>query len=126
MMEAFIILCSSTLLLAIAVGIMARPVLKHIGAYTKTHLELYFAAYLKATCLVLLAMGGTFKETWQPVTLAQTANWAPWDWVIHFLAPLLSGLAVISAFLDRSMQRADEVKAKTASNTPPDGSSTST
>jgi hypothetical protein len=123
---AFIILCSSTLLLAIAVGIMCRPIIKGIGAYAKAHAELYAVAYCKASCLILLAMGTTFKETWQPVTAAEAGNWQWWDWAIHFLAPLLSGLAVLGAFLDRSMQRADEVKAKTQNHVPPDGSSTST
>ncbi len=124
-MTAFIILCSSTLLLTIAVGIMCRPIIRGVGNYAKTHAEIYAMAYLKASCLMTLAMGGTFKETWQSVTSVQAANWAWWDWAIHLLAPILSGIAVLSAFLDRSMQRADEVKAKVQNGTPPDGSSNS-
>ena len=126
MLYPVICFCSSVLLLAIAVVWMLRPVIKGIGDFAKTHAQLYAVAYLKGACLILLAMGGTFKETWQPITSAQTVNWAWWDWAIHFLAPLLSGLAVLSAFLDRSMQRADEVKAKTQNQVPPDGTSTST
>ncbi len=119
MLTSVIIFCSSVLLLAIIVVWLLRPVIRGLGNYAKTHAELYASAYLKCACLVLLSMGTTFKETWQPVTITQAANWAWWDYAIHFLAPLLSGLAVLSAFLDRSMQRADEAKAKQGGTNPP-------
>jgi hypothetical protein len=110
MSPAAIFLCSSALLLGIVVVWLCRPVIKAVGNFAQTHAQIYAQAYIKASCLILIAMGTTFKETWQPITKAQAADFAFWDWLIKIEAPLLSGLAVLSAFLDQSMQRAKEVK----------------
>lgn len=126
MIGSIIIFLCSILLLVIA-GVMAlRPILKGIGDYTKTHAQIYAVAYLKLIIGVLVAGFITFKATWQPITIAETQNWAIWDWMIHIGEPFGAGLLYIQAFLDRSMQRADEVKAKVQNQVPPDGTSTST
>lgn len=119
MMASFIIAQCSTLLLVVVVMIVGRPVLRVAGEFATSHFKIYAMAYLKVGCLMTLAMGGTFKETWQSVTSADAARWAVWDWMIHLIAPVLSGVAVLSAFLDRSMQRADEAKEKAGSTRPP-------
>lgn len=118
-MASFIIAQCSTLLLVAVIMILGRPVLKVAGEFATSHFKIYAMAYLKVSCLMTLAMGGTFKETWQSVTAADAARWAVWDWMIHLIAPVLSGVAVLSAFLDRSMQRADEAKEKAGNPQPP-------
>lgn len=126
MIYSVIFFCSSVLLLSIAVVWMMRPVFSGIGVFAKTHAQLYAVAYVKCFIGVLVAFGICFKATWQPITIDETAHWAVWDWMIHIGEPLLAGLLYIQGFLDRSIQRADEVKAKIVANTPPDGTSTST
>lgn len=116
-MASFIIAQCSTLLLVTVVIILFRPFIQVATGFASDHFKIYAMAYLKVTCLMTLAMGGTFKESWQTVTSADAARWAVWDWIIHLIAPVLSGVAVLSAFLDRSMQRADEEKEK--AGTPP-------
>lgn len=126
MIYSVIFFCSSVLLLAIAVVWMLRPVIKGVGEFAKTHAQIYAIAYFKCCIGVIIAAGITFKATWQPITLAETVNWALWDWMIHIGEPFLAGLLYIQGFLDRSVQRADEVKAKVVANVAPDGTSTST
>lgn len=116
----FLIAQCASLILACIVFIVARPLLARAGGYLQQHFEVYAWAYIKCLCLVTLAVGGTFKETWSSITVDQAAHFAVWDWIIHLAAPLLSGVTVLSAFLDHSMQRADEAKAaRTVTTAPP-------
>lgn len=106
----FYVFAGSSLLLLIALGLIFKGALLNVANYSAEHAKVYAGAYVKAGCLIAIAIGTTFKEVFQPVTVEQAATFAWWDWVIKFSAPLLSGLAVLSAFLDRSLQRLDEKK----------------
>lgn len=119
LMLPFILAQCSTLLLAVVMLWAFRPLLAKAGGYLQQHFEVYAWAYIKCLCLVTLAIGGTFKETWQSITVEQAAKFAVWDWMIHLTAPILSGVTVLSAFLDHSMQRADEAKAAKTGTAPP-------
>lgn len=72
----------------------------------------YAVAYLKCSVGMIVVGGICFKATWQPVTVSETLKWAWWDWTIHLGEPVLAMLMYLQGFLDRSMQRADEMLAK--------------
>lgn len=118
-MLPFVIAQCSTLLLAVAIFVAFRPVIRALGDTAKSHFQLYGVAYVKGACLILLAVGGTFKETWAPITAEQASQFAVWDWIIKLSAPLLAGISVLAAFLDRSMQSADDKKAEQDARTNP-------
>lgn len=53
-----------------------------------------------------------FRETWQPVTIAQANEFAPWDWMIYLGMPFISMLLYTQGFLNRSLERADKALAE--------------
>lgn len=108
---AFICFCSSVLLLAIAFAWAFRGVFKTLINTATEHAAVYSAAYVKGACLIYIGAGTTFKEVFQPVTIDQAALFSWWDWYIHFNAPIITGASLLAAFLDKSVQRANEVKA---------------
>lgn len=93
-----------------------RTTLKNLADTAAEHSKVYALPYVKGGILVAIAVGNTFKEVFQPLTKAMVDNFAWYDWVIKFSAPLLAGLAVAAAFLDRSFGNA---QAKTEDKTPP-------
>lgn len=80
------------------------------------HAKTYAIAYVKGGALVAIAMLAAFEQAFHPLTTEMALKLAWWDWAILFFKPLAAGLAVIVAFLDRSVTRAKEEKAAT---TPP-------
>lgn len=107
-----IVFASIFLVMVIGLVYFLRGALFSITTVAAQHAKIYAVSYVKGSCLVLISMGSTFKETWQPVTLAQAQTFQWWDYVIKFEAPLLAGLSVLAAFLDSSKNKADEVAAK--------------
>lgn len=109
--SALIVFLSSVLLLAIAFAWAFRDTFRSLIDQAAEHSKAYAMAYFKAACLILITMGNTFKETFQPLTAEMMSQFMWSDWVIKLGAPILAGLAVMVAFLDRSMERADASKA---------------
>lgn len=102
----FLCLCVLTLGLPM---FFFRQTLTILASSAAEHAKLYATSYCKGGALIAMAMMSTFKETFQPITIEQAQHFAWWDWVIKFQAPILSGLAVLVAFLDTSAQRAREI-----------------
>ncbi len=119
MTEQLISFASAVLLGLIAFFWVFRGLFRTLVNSSEEHAKSYTSAYVKCFCLIALAAGTTFKEVFQPITVEQAARFAWWDWIIKFSAPVLSGLSVLSAFLDRSLQRVDEDKARRSGNTNP-------
>lgn len=118
--DTLIAFASAVLLLIVVFAWVFRATFKSLIDQAAQHSKTYATAYIKAGCLILITMGNTFKETFQPLTIEVVKSFAWWDWVIKLGAPILAGLAVLVAFLDRSMQRADEAKvAKPTVTNPP-------
>ncbi len=114
-----VLFCGSVLLLLVAFVWAFKDVFARTVQIATEHVPAYGIVYIKCTVGMIIAAGICFKETWQPVTLAQTLSWAWWDWTIHLGAPILSMLLYLQAFLDRSMERAGQQKAKAdATNAP--------
>ena len=111
MNSSFIIFCASVILFLIALGWNLRDILQRLIRRAADLVPVYGMAYLKAGLGALIAFGICFKATWQPITMAETLKWAWWDWTIHFGEPLLAMLMYLQGFLDRSLEKADAVKA---------------
>lgn len=111
MNSPFLLFSSACLISAAFIGWFFRGALSSLRGIASDHAKTYAVAYVKGGCLVLIAMGSAFKETFQPLTIEQANRMEWWDWAIAFFSPLLAGLAVLAAFLDRSTQRASEDKA---------------
>lgn len=94
-----------------------KDTLKELRDLAAQHVGAYAIVYVKGGTLILIAVGTSFKEVFQPITAAQASNFAWWDWVIKFSAPIISGLAVLAAFLDRSAATA-QVKQKVKDDGP--------
>lgn len=109
--DTLISFAAAVLLLSVVFAWVFRATFRSLIDQAAQHSKTYATAYIKAGCLILITMGNTFKETFQPLTVEMVKSFAWWDWVIKLGAPILAGLAVLVAFLDRSMQRADEAKA---------------
>lgn len=104
---------------ALLLSLFLHGAVSNIKNVIAEHAKIYAISYIKGGCLILIAVGTGFKETFGPITTAQAATFAWWDWVIKFSAPILAGLAVLAAFLDQSVQRANVVKdAKVAASSP--------
>lgn len=108
--DTLIAFASAVLLLAVVFAWVFRATFGSLIDQAAQHSKTYATAYVKAGCLILITMGNTFKETFQPLTTEMVRSFAWWDWVIKLGAPILAGLAVMVAFLDRSMERADASK----------------
>ncbi len=117
--DSLILFFGSCLLLAVAFVWAFKDVFQKMIGQAAEYVPAYGIAYLKCSVGMVIAAGICFKETWQPVTLAQTLTWAWWDWTIHLGAPLLSMLLYLQAFLDRSMERAGQQKVKDDASAPP-------
>lgn len=85
-----------------------RTTLKNLAATAAEHSKIYALPYCKGAILVTIAVGNTFKEVFQPLTKEMVANFQWYDWVIKFSAPMLAGLAVAAAFLDKSFVTAQD------------------
>ncbi len=83
-----------------------RTTLKSLSDTAAEHAKTYALPYCKGLILVTIAVGNTFKEVFQPLTKEMVENFQWYDWVIKFSAPMLAGLAVAAAFLDRSFGNA--------------------
>jgi hypothetical protein len=80
------------------------------------HAKVYAVAYVKGGALVSIAMLSSFDETFRNLTRDTAATLPWWGWAVLFFKPLSAALAVLAAFLDRSITRAKEERAAT---TPP-------
>ncbi len=101
-----------------------KDTIKELRDLAKEHVGSYAIVYVKGGTLILIAVGTSFKEVFQPITATQADSFAWWDWVIKFSAPIISGLAVLAAFLDRSAANAQKNQAikddaETPAVTPP-------
>jgi cytochrome bd-type quinol oxidase subunit 2 len=96
-----------------------RGTISKLRDFIAARASIYAVAYAKGGCLIALAVGTTFKEVFQPITIEQAAHFAWWDWVIKFSAPVLSGLSVLAAFLDQSAQRARDANTVVNGGTKP-------
>lgn len=114
----FLCLTCSMLLLAITFAWWLKPVVIKMRDMAVEMVPTHALAYLKCLLGTVIAGGICFRETWQPVTIEQAANFAPWDWMIYIGAPGLAMLLYVNAFLDRSLERADKAKAARDSSTP--------
>lgn len=66
------------------------------------HAKTYSLAYAKGTGLILVAMISAFDENFRDLTADQAKAFAWWNWAIQFMKPILAGLAVFVAFIDKS------------------------
>lgn len=96
-----------------------KDTLKELRELAKEHVGSYAIVYVKGGTLILIAVGTSFKEVFQPITALQADNFAWWDWVIKFSAPIISGLAVLAAFLDRSAATAKQNQQVKEDSAPP-------
>lgn len=86
-------------ILYIALRRAIASVLEQVGSHAKT----YSLAYVKGGALILVTMLASFKESFHALTFEMAEKLAWWDWAILFFGPIASGLAVLVAFLDRSI-----------------------
>ncbi len=89
-----------------------RGTLAELGNAAKDHAKLYAVAYAKGGALILIATGASFDETFKSLTKMEAMDLPWWIWVSLFWKPIGAGLAVLVAFLDRSVQRALESETK--------------
>lgn len=98
-------------LMAIGAGAAGWFLRQTIGVLAKEaaeHAKVYSLAYAKGATLISIAVITGFDENFRNLTSEEAAAYQWWNWTIIFMKPLLSGLAVFAAFLDRSVQRAQE------------------
>lgn len=121
MTDSLVVFFAAVGVVLLAFALAFKSVIRNMVNLAAESVPAYWMAYLKLAVGALIAAGITFKATWQPVGLAETVHWASWDWAIHIGEPILAMLLYIQGFLDRSMERAEAVKAKgtTGKSTPP-------
>jgi len=112
MTTPLVIFVGSFICVVLCAGYFLRGAIFSITNIAAQHAKIYAVAYVKGGSLILLAMFAAFEKSFQPLTIDQAAHLAWWDWIILFLSPLVAGLSVLVAFLDKSKDRADEVAAK--------------
>src|SRR5690242_4238949 len=59
-----------------------KDTLKELRDLATKHVGSYAIVYVKGGTLILIAVGTSFKEVFQPITSTQAENFAWWDWVI--------------------------------------------
>lgn len=86
---------------------LLRGALRALSNVAAEHAQKYALAYTKGAALILIAMFASFQETWGMVTASDVRLWQWWDFFIALTKPVAAGLAVLVAFLDRSLSNAD-------------------
>lgn len=115
MSSLWFFLASVAAVLALIVWFL-RGALLGISSTAAEHAKTYAVAYVKGGALIFIAAGTAFDQGFSSLSASLQASmpWAPY--AIFFWKPVAAGLAVLVAFLDRSIVRAKEEKAAT---TPP-------
>ncbi len=95
------------LLLAVLVGLLVArffsATARELAAVAAKHAKVYARAYVKGGALVVVAMIASFDENFRPLTKDVAALQPWWMWAILFLKPIGAGLAVVIAFLDKTV-----------------------
>ena len=99
-MWAFLIMA---LVVILGLGFLLRNMVKSLADTAGQHAGKYAISYVKGSALIMISMMASFQETWGMVTASDVRLWQWWDFVISFAKPFAAGLAVLVAFLDRSM-----------------------
>lgn len=106
-----------------AAAYFLRGTLNKLSLTAAEHAQVFALAYVKLGALVTLAMLTSFNETFRDLTSEIAASYAWWNWAIAFSKPIISGIAVVIAFLDQSSSRArekaDGIRAAKGISTPP-------
>lgn len=109
-------------------GFFLRGALFNITTAAAEHAKIYAVAYVKGGALILLAMLASFDENFRNLTKEAAVLLPWWGWTILYLKPIAAALAVLVAFLDRSVQRGGEeaanLKAAKSGTAPPFPSAT--
>jgi hypothetical protein len=84
-------------------GFFLRGMFSQLAASAAQHASTYALAYAKGSALIAIAMFASFQETWGMVTASDVRLWQWWDYFIALTKPIAAGLAVLVAFLDRSL-----------------------
>jgi hypothetical protein len=90
------------------------------------HAKTYSLAYAKGAALIMIAMISAFDENFRTLTREAASGFPWWNWAILFLKPILAGLSVFAAFIDRSVQSAKDAKQGTTTTTTTASTSSST
>lgn len=110
----------ATLLVPLAVfGWVLRSTIQELANQAKEHAKNYAIAYVKFGALAYISASTAFCQAYAalPAGMQSTMPWAPY--FIFFSQPAIAGLGVLVAFLDRSVQRADEAVKTQSAQTPP-------
>lgn len=117
MSQPLIVFAACVLLMLAALGYFLRGALFSISTQAAAHAKTYAVAYVKGGALITLAMLAAFDESFRTLTREAALALPWWGWALLFFKPIAAGLAVLVAFLDRSTQRAEQIK--TGNTIPP-------
>lgn len=77
-----------------------------LGDALTEHAKLYVRAYAKGAALITISVISAFDESFRNLTTESAAAMSWWQWASLYFKPVLAGLAVLVAFLDRSVSEA--------------------
>lgn len=103
-MNPFFVFLGFVALLAVALIWFAHRA--DLGDTLADHARLYARAYTKGCALVTISVLSAFDESFRSLTAADAAAMSWWQWASLYFKPVLAGLAVLVAFLDRSVSEA--------------------
>lgn len=91
---------------------LARKSIEQIAAQAAFHAKAYAACYAKGAALMGIAAMTSFIKTFTALSPDVAAVLPWWHWLALFFEPIVAMLAVLVAFLDRSVQSANEKRDK--------------
>ncbi len=92
---------------------LARRAIGEVSAQAAHHAKQYAAAYAKGGALMAIAAMTSYDETFSKLSSDVAAVLPWWHWLALFFKPVVAMLAVLVAFLDRTVQRSNDKREKT-------------